>query len=44
MSSPSLRIDYAQHAWAAIGHGASLLRLPGDDDSPRATKRIPDGA
>jgi hypothetical protein len=44
MSSPSLRIDYAQHAWAAIGHGASLLRLPGDDDGPRATTRIPDGA
>ncbi len=33
MSSPSLRIDYAQHAWAAIGHGAPLLHLPGDDAS-----------
>jgi len=24
-SSPRMRIDYAQHAWAAIGHGAALL-------------------
>lgn len=31
MSSPSLRIDYTQHAWSAIGHGAPWLHLPGDD-------------
>jgi hypothetical protein len=30
MSSPILRIDYAQHAWSAIGHGAPFLRLAGD--------------
>jgi hypothetical protein len=28
MASPSLRIDYTQHAWSAIGHGIPLLRLP----------------
>ena len=26
-TSPRLRIDYTQHAWAAIGHGAPLLAL-----------------
>jgi len=31
MSSPILRIDYAQHAWSAIAHGARWLHGAGDD-------------
>jgi hypothetical protein len=36
MSAPEIRIDYTQHAWAALGHGGAWLyeelpeRLPGD--------------
>jgi hypothetical protein len=36
MSAPEIRIDYTQHAWAALGHGGEWLyeelpeRLPGD--------------
>jgi hypothetical protein len=25
MASPRIRIDYVQHAWAALGHGARAL-------------------
>jgi len=25
VASPAIRIDYVQHAWAALGHGASVL-------------------
>ena len=27
MASPQIRIDYVQHAWAAIGHGGHMLDL-----------------
>ncbi len=27
MASPPIRIDYVQHAWAALGHGARALHL-----------------
>ena len=27
MASPQIRIDYVQHAWAALGHGARVLAL-----------------
>lgn len=27
MASPMIRIDYVQHAWAALGHGAEALEL-----------------
>ncbi|MCA9624640.1 MAG: hypothetical protein KC731_36705, partial [Myxococcales bacterium] len=27
MASPEIRIDYVQHAWAALGHGAQALGL-----------------
>jgi hypothetical protein len=30
MASPMIRIDFVQHAWAALGHGALALDLPGD--------------
>jgi len=33
MASPQIRIDYVQHAWAALGHGGRVLGLlpkPGD--------------
>jgi hypothetical protein len=33
MTSPILRIDYTQHAWSAIGHGARSLHLAGDGGS-----------
>ena len=29
MVAPRLRIDYAQHAWAALGHGGRMLQLGG---------------
>ena len=29
MASPDIRIDYVQHAWAALGHGAEALGLDG---------------
>jgi len=41
MSSPILRIDYAQHAWSAIGHGAPLLHLAGDDETAASRDRRP---
>jgi hypothetical protein len=28
MASPKIRIDYVQHAWAALGHGARALEQP----------------
>jgi hypothetical protein len=30
MASPKIRIDYVQHAWAAIGHGGAALGLHGE--------------
>ena len=27
MASPRIRIDYVQHAWAAMGHGAEAIEL-----------------
>jgi hypothetical protein len=31
MASPQIRIDYVQHAWAALGHGAEALGLVAED-------------
>jgi hypothetical protein len=37
MSAPEIRIDYTQHAWAALGHGGAWIadelpdRGPADD-------------
>lgn len=50
MTSPRLRIDYTQHAWAAIGHAARLLypdadrigapdRMARDRDAPLSAGR-----
>ena len=27
MASPRIRIDYVQHAWAALGHGGAAIGL-----------------
>jgi hypothetical protein len=32
MASPNIRIDYVQHSWAAIGHGARALGLVNEAD------------
>lgn len=40
MSSPQIRIDYVQHAWAALGHGGRTLGLlpkPGAPSDPGAS-------
>jgi hypothetical protein len=34
MLTPTLRIDFTQHAWAAIAHGSKLLALPKGSPSP----------
>jgi hypothetical protein len=40
MAVPEIRIDFTQHAWAALGHGGAWIRdelpesLPGDPEDP----------
>jgi len=41
MLSPTLRIDFTQHAWAALGHGARVLGLA--PRSSRAAMKTPRG-
>jgi hypothetical protein len=36
MASPRIRIDYVQHAWAALGHGGRLLGLLPGRSAPAA--------
>jgi hypothetical protein len=43
-TSPRLRIDYTQHAWAAIGHGAPLLAIEPTARSADRTRTQPQTA
>ncbi|WP_437940127.1 hypothetical protein [Sorangium sp. So ce341] len=36
MASPRIRIDYVQHAWAALGHGGRMLGLVPGRSAPAA--------
>ncbi|WP_437736122.1 hypothetical protein [Sorangium sp. So ce1335] len=36
MASPRIRIDYVQHAWAALGHGGRMLGLLPGQSAPQA--------
>lgn len=36
MASPRIRIDYVQHAWAALGHGGRMLGLVPGRSAPQA--------
>jgi hypothetical protein len=36
MASPRVRIDYVQHAWAALGHGGRMLGLLPRPGAPKA--------
>ncbi|XXX79899.1 hypothetical protein WMF30_14100 [Sorangium sp. So ce134] len=39
MASPRIRIDYVQHAWAALGHGGRMLGLVPGRSAPAAGPR-----